>query len=142
MEILLKGFNEVIHSPYVHVFSILMIFDIFTGYIKAFKIKKWDSHTGTMGLLKHATVLCSILFIGTYARALGYSTISIGWCSFFIFNYLGSLLENWEAINIAFPEWLKPYINQMKKQNNNRVVGTLKIEDIEVGKEVPLKKEK
>ena len=46
--------------------------------------------------------------------------VLVGQC-FFIINYLGSVLENWEAIGWAFPEFLKPYINQIKKDNAKKI---------------------
>ncbi|MBF0775951.1 phage holin family protein [Streptococcus sp. 19428wD3_AN2] len=111
-------------SPYIHFFFWLMLLDIVTGYIKAFKMKRFDSKTGTLGLLRHALVFVVILIVAMYARALGVRTIGIAWCMFFIFNYLGSVIENWEAIGIGFPDFLRPYINQMKKENT-KIVQTL-----------------
>ena len=77
-------------------------------------------------------VLATILIIGMYSRALGVRPVGIAWCSFFIFNYVGSVIENWEVIGIGFPDFLRPYINQMKKQNDTKVAGILKVNTIEV----------
>ena len=124
--------HNLMYSPYVHIFFWLMWVDIITGYIKAFKTKKFDSRVGTWGLLRHVLVLATILIIGMYSRALGVRPVGIAWCSFFIFNYIGSFIENWEAIGIGFPDFLRPYINQMKKQNDTKVAGILKVNTIEV----------
>ena len=31
------------------------------------------------------------------------------------------MIENWEMIGLAFPEFLKPYINQIKKDNARKI---------------------
>lgn len=136
LELIKMALMQVVSSPYVHIFFWIMVLDILTGYVKALKTRKFDSKTGTMGLLKHLLVFSSILLVGVYARALGFAWLSISWCSFHILNYAGSLIENWEVIDIAFPSWLKPYVNQMKKAASDRVVSTLKVETLEVKKEV------
>lgn len=108
-------------SPYIHIFFWLMVLDIVTGYIKAFKTKRFDSKIGSMGLIRHFVVFTVIILVAMYSRALGVRPFGIGWTMFFIANYLGSVLENWEAIGWAFPEFLKPYINQIKKDNERKL---------------------
>lgn len=108
-------------SPYIHIFFWLMVLDIVTGYIKAFKTKRFDSKIGSMGLIRHFVVFTVIMLVAMYSRALGVRSFGIGWTMFFIANYLGSVLENWEAIGWAFPEFLKPYINQIKKDNERKL---------------------
>nr|DAU01476.1 MAG TPA: holin [Caudoviricetes sp.] len=109
------------HSPYIHIFFWLMVLDIVTGYVKAFKTKRFDSKIGTMGLIRHFVVFTVIMLVAMYSRALGVRPFGIWWTAFFIANYLGSVLENWEAIGWAFPEFLKPYINQIKKDNARKL---------------------
>ena len=105
-------------SPYIHIFFWLMVLDIVTGYIKAFKTKRFDSKIGSMGLIRHFVVFTVIMLVAMYSRALGVRPFGIGWTMFFIANYLGSVLENWEAIGWAFPEFL---INQIKKDNERKL---------------------
>lgn len=105
-------------SPYVHIFVFLMFLDIITGYIKAFKLNRFDSKVGTMGFLRHIVVFLTIVFIGMYSRALGVRPFGIAWCLFFISTYAYSVLENWEVLGWGFPKWLKKYVNQMKKAND------------------------
>lgn len=135
MELMKEAIDGALHSPYLHIFFWVMVLDILTGYVKAFKAKKFDSKTGTLGLLKHLLVFGSIIFVAIYARALGFAWISISWCTFHILNYIGSLIENWEVIDIAFPSWFKPYINQIKKAQNEKIATTLKVETLEVKEE-------
>lgn len=118
---LVEHLKNLSSSPYIHIFFWLMILDIVTGYVKAFKTKRFDSKIGTMGLIRHFVVFTVILLVAMYARSLGVRPLGITWTMFFIANYLGSVLENWEAIGWAFPEFLKPYINQIKKDNAKKL---------------------
>lgn len=107
-----------VNSPYIHAFFWLMWVDIITGYVKVMKTKTFDSKTGTLGMLRHILVFATITIVATYSRALGVRPFGIAWVMFFNFNYLGSIVENWEVIGLGFPEFLKPYINQKKKKAN------------------------
>jgi hypothetical protein len=92
-----------------------------SGYMKAFKLKRFDSKTSTNGLLRHILVFLVVTFTALYARALGHREVGITTCLFFTMSYVGSLLENWEALGLPFPDSLKPYINQMRKQQEKKI---------------------
>lgn len=119
-------------SPYIHVFVFLMFLDIITGYIKAFKLNKFDSKVGTMGFLRHIVVFLTIVFIGMYSRALGVRPFGIAWCLFFISTYAYSVLENWEVLGWGFPTWLKKYVNQMKKANDEQFAQMVGLSEEEI----------
>ena len=53
---LIEHLKNLSYSPYIHFFFWLMVLDIVTGYIKAFKTKRFDSKIGTMGLIRHFIV--------------------------------------------------------------------------------------
>ena len=118
---LLEHLKNLSYSRYIHFFFWLMVLDILTGYIKAFKTKRFDSKIGTMGLIRHFIVFAVILLVAMYSRSLGVRSFGIAWTMFFSFNYLFSVIENWEMIGLAFPEFLKPYINQIKKDNARKL---------------------
>lgn len=129
---LLRHINDLTQSPYMHILFWFIVADILLGYFKAFKTKKFDSRTGTMGILRHILVFSVMTLAGTYLRYFGLIHVSIGLCSFFILNYVGSLMESWETAGLPFPEYLKPYINQLKKDQQSKLVNTLKVYKIEV----------
>lgn len=108
-------------SPYIQILLWLVFFDIVSGYIKAFKLKKFDSKTSTNGLLRHFLVVAVVMVIALYARVLDHREIGITACLFFIISYIGSLMENWEALGLPFPEALRPYINQMRKNQEIKI---------------------
>lgn len=142
---LFVNMKDVFESPYFQAFLFLLIIDILTGYSKAFKTKKFDSKIGTNGLLRHMVVTVTIISVGVFARIFNYQLVSIGYCTFFIWNYCYSILENWEVLGWAFPEWLKPFVNQMKKQNDHKVADVLKVDTFKVVNpeiDEPLTKEK
>ena len=107
-------------SPYIQILIWLICFDVVSGYIKAFKLKRFDSKTSTNGLLRHALVCAVVIVTAMYARALGHREIGVTTCLFFIFSYAVSLAENWEALGLTFPESLKPYLKTMRKQQENK----------------------
>ncbi|WP_423984028.1 phage holin family protein [Granulicatella adiacens] len=120
-QILSTHLHALTKSPYIQILFWLIMFDIMSGYIKAFKLKQFDSKTSTNGLLRHILVFSVVTFTALYARALGHREIGITTCLFFTMSYVGSLLENWEALGLPFPDALKPYINQMRKQQEKKI---------------------
>lgn len=120
-QILSTHLDALIKSPYIQILFWIIMFDIMSGYMKAFKLKTFDSKTSTNGLLRHVLVFSVVTFTALYARALGHREIGITTCLFFTMSYVGSLLENWEALGLPFPDALKPYINQMRKQQEKKI---------------------
>lgn len=114
-EILINNMKSLTESPYMHGLFWLIILDVFTGYLKAFKNKKFNSKVSTNGLLRHILVFFTMIIIGTYARSLGHQSVSIGVCFVFIGSYGSSVLENWVALGLPFKESWKVYFEQMKK---------------------------
>lgn len=143
---LFHNMKDVFESPYFQVFVFLLVLDLITGYAKAIKTKKFDSKIGTNGILRHLVVTTSIVGMGIFARVFNFQLVSISYCMFFVWNYGYSILENWEVIDIGFPEWLKPFVNQMKKQNEQKVADVLKVDTLKVVNPevatVPVEKEK
>ena len=120
-QILSTHLEALTKSPYIQILFWIIMFDIMSGYMKAFKLKRFDSKTSTNGLLRHILVFSVVTFTALYARALGHREIGITTCLFFTMSYVGSLLENWEALGLPFPDALKPYINQMRKQQEKKI---------------------
>ena len=69
-------------SPYIQILFWLICFDVVSGYIKAFKLKKFDSKTSTNGLLRHFLVISVVMIVALYARALNHREIGITTCLF------------------------------------------------------------
>ena len=127
-KLLVDHLQSLFKSPYVQILFWLVCFDIVSGYIKAFKLKTFDSKTSTNGLLRHFLVISVVMIVALYARALNHREIGITTCLFFIMSYVGSLMENWEALGLPFPESLRPYINQMRKNQDKKLKKIIEIE--------------
>ena len=128
VKLLVEHLHSLFKSPYIQILFWLIFFDVISGYIKAFKLKKFDSKTSTNGLLRHILVVLVVTIVSLYARALNHREIGITTCLFFIMSYVGSLMENWEALGLPFPEALRPYINQMRKNQEKKFKKIIEIE--------------
>lgn len=128
VKLLVDHLQSLFKSPYIQILFWIVCFDIISGYIKAFKLKKFDSKTSTNGLLRHFLVMLVVMIVSLYARALNHREIGITTCLFFIMSYVGSLMENWEALGLPFPESLRPYINQMRKNQDKKFQKIIEIE--------------
>lgn len=128
VKLLVEHLHSLFKSPYIQILFWLIFFDVISGYIKAFKLKKFDSKTSTNGLLRHILVVLVVTIVSLYARALSHREIGITTCLFFIMSYVGSLMENWEALGLPFPEALRPYINQMRKNQEKKFKKIIEIE--------------
>ena len=127
-KLLVDHLQSLFTSPYLQILFWILCFDLLSGYIKAFKLKKFDSKTSTNGLLRHFLVMLVVMIVSLYARALNHREIGITTCLFFIMSYVGSLMENWEALGLPFPEALRPYINQMRKNQDKKFQKIIEIE--------------
>lgn len=126
--VLTMHLQGLMRSPYIQILFWLICFDVVSGYIKAFKLKKFDSKTSTNGLLRHFLVISVVMIVALYARVLNHREMGITTCLFFIMSYVGSLMENWEALGLPFPEALRPYINQMRKNQDKKFQKIIEIE--------------
>lgn len=130
IEVLRLQVEDVFTSPLYHILLWLIVFDIISGYIKAFKTKSFDSKISTNGWLKHGFVVMMMTVIGAYARALDAVTVSQVVCFGFISSYGLSLLENLDAIGVPYPESFRKFFKQM--HDNNDKVEVLKNGDIKI----------
>nr|DAF54314.1 MAG TPA: holin [Siphoviridae sp. ctZUr4] len=130
IEVLRLQVEDVFTSPLYHILLWLIVFDIISGYIKAFKTKSFDSKISTNGWLKHGFVVMMMTVIGAYARALDAVMVSQVVCFGFISSYGLSLLENLDAIGVPYPESFRKFFKQM--HDNSDKVEVLKNGDIKI----------
>jgi toxin secretion/phage lysis holin len=130
IEVLRLQVEDVFTSPLYHILLWLIVFDIISGYIKAFKTKSFDSKISTNGWLKHGFVVMMMTVIGAYARALDAVMVSQVVCLGFISSYGLSLLENLDVIGVPYPENFRKFFKQM--HDNNDKVEVLKNGDIKI----------
>ncbi|MHA3226064.1 phage holin family protein [Globicatella sulfidifaciens] len=124
---IINNINKTLGSPLFVFFVSLLALDVFTGYSKGIITKQWDSKRGTDGLLRHLNVLISIVFVGVLSRMFNFQIFSYGWCTTFIINYIGSVIENLDAMGVPIPSWLEPITEHMKRLNDNKMKEILNI---------------
>lgn len=129
IEVLRTQVQDVFTSPLYHILLWLIVFDIISGYIKAFKTKTFDSKVSTNGWLKHGFVVMMMTIIGAYARALDSVMVSQVVCFGFISSYGLSLLENLDALGVPYPESFRKFFKQMQDRDKVEMRdGKLKID--------------
>lgn len=114
IELLRGQIEELFSSPLYHILLWLILLDIISGYIKAFRTKNFDSKISTNGWLKHAFVVVLMTVVGVYARALDYGFVSKFICCGFVGSYGLSLLENLDAIGVPYPQGFREFFKQMR----------------------------
>ncbi|MDD7319285.1 MAG: phage holin family protein [Prevotellaceae bacterium] len=98
LDLLIKAYSRIVHISHYHVFILVVIIDIFSGYIKAFFAKDLDSKVGLKGILKHLSVIGLVFLICPYLWILGYGQIGVFLIYSLVVSYLISIVENYDVI--------------------------------------------
>lgn len=117
-------------------FSFAVIFDIITGYVKAWFAKltnrKTNSTKGLFGLVKHSIVLTGMLALYPYLISIGFDWVAQSLMAFLLYNYLVSIVENLGEIGVPIPDWLSKRLTKLQTDYNakdyNPVTGDYKDE--------------
>lgn len=107
--------GEVIFNMNLKILLILIVTDIVTGLIKAFKNKDLNSGFGLIGLLKHSVVIMVTLIFGviTYSYNAGeYYNLFI---FFYFIQYAISIIENLDVMGIPVPNFLVKRLRDFKE---------------------------
>lgn len=108
--------QEVIHNKYFHILLAVIVLDILAGTIRAILQKRLNSSIGTVGLLKHMLIIVTLSVIVLFAPAFDLKVVANTIIGFYTFQYALSIVENWEAIGLPVPKWVKSHIKNKKKQ--------------------------
>ena len=90
-------------NPWMHIFFILVIADLFTGVGKALLKKKANSTIGLNGLIRHSTIMFIVIVLNIYLPIFHLAIYATGMNIFFSIQYLGSVIENMGEIGIKLP---------------------------------------
>lgn len=121
LAMLFEYFKAMTHSIYIQILFIIIVLDVITGTMKAVKYRIVDSKTGLNGLVRHILIFFTAFTFGAFCRALGYRSIGVAVVTYFILNYVISLIENWQALDLPIPEFIEPYINQYRKEHIKKI---------------------
>jgi toxin secretion/phage lysis holin len=117
MMILIENIRNIIASMEVNLLLYLIVFDIFLGILKAFKLKKLSSCIGLNGLVKHSTIIIIIILFGLWSPVFELEVIYLGLIIFFIVQYLISIVENLNLIGVPLPKMLVDKLYQYDEDN-------------------------
>lgn len=111
-----KLFLDLMANPYLKLLIIAIVLDTIAGTARAIIQKRLNSSTGTTGLLKNTLVFISIVILVTFAPMFKLETeVDILTC-FYLFQYGLSIIENWEAIGLPVPGWVKDFMSNKKRE--------------------------
>lgn len=116
-----KSVYDTTHNLYIHAFLILVIVDIASGTLKAFKQKVGNSTKGLWGLMKHLLVVCVVIFADIYLPLLGFSGIATSFVVFFIVQYMISITENWGQLGLPLPEQIRSILCKLNSTREKQL---------------------
>lgn len=108
--------NTVVSNPYFKILVSVILLDILAGTIRAIIQKRLNSSIGTIGLLKHMLIIITLTVLVIFAPLVQLQVVANTIIGFYIFQYGLSIVENWEAIGLPVPTWLKIHIKNTKKK--------------------------
>ena len=101
-------------NPWMHIFFILVIADLFTGVGKALLKKKANSTIGLNGLIRHSTIMFIVIVLNIYLPIFHLAICATGMNIFFSIQYLGSVIENMGEIGIKLPSRFLAYFEKLQ----------------------------
>lgn len=111
-----EAFDIVASNPYFKILVSVILLDVLAGTCRAIIQKRLNSSTGTIGLLKHSLIIITLTVLVVFAPLVQLQVLANTLVGFYIFQYGLSIVENWEAIGLPVPTWLKIHIKNKKKQ--------------------------
>lgn len=135
----LDAINGLFHSFWFWLMVSAILIDIITGTAKSIKYRNWDSSLSKDGLLKHITVVITVMVVGTLTRLSGYHEavlFSIAWSLGFIMSYIGSILENIDALGWHYlvPDFARTYFNRTREKYDEKIQEKYVTNEIETTK--------
>ena len=121
-----QTFTDLFNNQYLRLLVVVIVLDILAGTVRAIIQKALNSSIGTTGLLKHMLILISISVLTIFAPLFDLVLVSNAFIGFYIFQYGLSIVENWEAIGLPVPKWVKERMNNKKLELNEKPIDLLK----------------
>ena len=116
-----KAFKNMINDPFIHVFTIVVLFDIFTGIVKGVFFKKEGNSTkGLLGMVKHLLVVLLITTAYPYLIVLHFSGMAQTFVCFYIAVYGISIVENLGQMGVPVPKWLRNSLEKLRNDNEEK----------------------
>nr|DAS35702.1 MAG TPA: holin [Caudoviricetes sp.] len=97
--------------------ALLMVLDILTGYINAWKKHEIKSQKMRDGLGKKVAEICYIIIGFVFRFATGLSSIAYALSMYVTYMELVSILENTDKLGLPIPKFIRDKLNN---NNNNK----------------------
>lgn len=101
-----QEFAGLLSNFYIHIFVIVILFDIASGFVKSWKEGKTNSTIGLFGIAKHMLILMLVLVVYPYMRVLNLDWYATAFVWFYIGIYGVSITENLHVIGVPMPDWV------------------------------------
>ena len=121
-----QTFIDLFNNQYLRLLVVVILLDILAGTVRAIIQKALNSSIGTTGLLKHMLILISISVLAIFAPLFDLVLVANAFIGFYIFQYGLSIVENWQAIGLPVPNWVKERMNNKKMELNEKPIDLLK----------------
>lgn len=125
--LLTKEILESVTHNYIFIGLVTVImFDFITGIFKGIYLKTLSSEYGIKGILRMLTVLILIIIIGFFTTLTKQDYIFVTFAMFFILNYVISIIENLNIMNIPLPDFLTDFIMNFRTMNEKKLEEQMK----------------
>ena len=120
-EVALHQAAKQIYYPLIVGFTLLVLFDIGSGIAKGLRSNhtatRTNSTKGTYGLAKNFILMIGVLAFYPYLISIGFDYVAQVMVLTFCYQYLVSIVENLNQMDIQVP-WLSPIIDSLAKVLN------------------------
>lgn len=113
---LANRYYHLFSDVYIHAFTAIILFDIFTGIAKAVYTKKLNSTINRRGLIEHIIVTVMCITVYPYLMFLGFNEIATAFLLFFTLSYCLSVIENLAVLGVPFPTGVKKRLEKLRDE--------------------------
>lgn len=111
-------------NPYIDIVFVLVMFDVLTGSLKAWKMdakRHINSTKGLNGLVKHSLILSMIAFLFPIIAAMRLKTEANVVLFYFIYQYGVSVMENLDVLGVPFPPIIRDKFEKMAERSDKLI---------------------
>ncbi|WP_215507596.1 phage holin family protein [Peptoniphilus sp. EMRHCC_23] len=117
-DMVIAAYSRITKINLYHLFTILVILDVVSGWAKAIVNKDLDSKVGAAGIAKHLAVILLIFLTCPYLWLLGF-----GWLAKFLIYSMGatygvSIVENYSDMGMPLPKWFAQFFRRIQSEIN------------------------
>ena len=106
--------NILILDKWLEAYLILVLVDIVTGLLKAYKTEGFKSRKMREGIIRTLSEIIAIFFAGILDLVMGLNILMIATKSLLVFKQCISIVENLGLLGVELPDLLKDKIQDLK----------------------------